>query len=60
MTYYQFVQAVEDRMKEAVKDNVAVCIHTAEKNNGTISRGITLTERNINISPTIYLEEYYR
>lgn len=60
MTYYQFVQAVEDRMKEAVKDNVAVCIHTAEKNNGTIRRGITLTERNINISPTIYLEEYYR
>lgn len=60
MTYYQFVQAVEDRMKEAVRDNVAVCIHTAEKNNGTIRKGITLTERNINISPTIYLEEYYR
>lgn len=60
MTYYQFVQAVEDRMKEAVKDNIAVCIHTAEKNNGTIRKGITLTEKNINISPTIYLEEYYR
>lgn len=60
MTYYQFVQAVEDRMKEAVRDSVAVHIHTAEKNNGTIRRGITLTEQNINISPTIYLEEYYR
>lgn len=60
MTYYQFVQAVEDRMKEALKDNIAVCIHTAEKNNGTIRKGITLTEKNINISPTIYLEEYYR
>lgn len=60
MTYYQFVQAVEDRMKEAVRDNVAVCIHTAEKNNGTVRKGITLTEKNINISPTIYLEEYYR
>lgn len=47
-------------MKEAVRDSVAVCIHTAEKNNGTIRRGITLTEQNINISPTIYLEEYYR
>lgn len=60
MTYYQFVQAVEDRMKEAVQDNVAVCIHTAEKNNGTVRKGITLKERDINISPTIYLEEYYR
>lgn len=60
MTYYQFVQVVEDRMKEAVRDSVAVCIHTAEKNNGAIRKGITLKERDINISPTIYLEEYYR
>ncbi|EOS71969.1 hypothetical protein C818_00116 [Lachnospiraceae bacterium MD308] len=60
MTYYQFVQAVEGRIKEAVKESVAVRIHTAEKNNGTIRRGLTLTEQDINISPTIYLEEYYR
>lgn len=31
MTYYQFVQAVEGRIKEAVKESVAVRIHTAEK-----------------------------
>lgn len=60
MTYYQFVQAVEGRIKEAVKESVAVRIHTAEKNNDTIRRGLTLTEQDINISPTIYLEEYYR
>ena len=60
MTYYQFVQAVEGRIKEAVKESVAVRIHTAEKNIGTIRRGLTLTEQDINISPTIYLEEYYR
>ena len=53
MTYYQFVQAVESRIKEAVKESVAVRIHTAEKNNGTIRRGLTLTEQDINISPTI-------
>lgn len=60
MTYYQFVQAVERKMKEVVKDNIEVCTHTAEKNNGTVRKGITLTEQGINISPTIYLEEYYR
>ncbi len=60
MTYYQFVQAVEDRIKEVVKGGVSVRIHTAEKNNGTVRKGITLTEQDINISPTIYLEEYYR
>lgn len=56
MTYYQFVQAVEDRIKEVVKGGVSVRIHTAEKNNGTVRKGITLTEQDINISPTIYLE----
>lgn len=60
MTYYQFVQTVESKVKEVVKDNIKVCTHTAEKNNGTIRKGITLTEQGINISPTIYLEEYYR
>lgn len=60
MTYYQFVQAVESKMKEVVKDNIKVCTHTAEKNNGTIRKGITLSEQGINISPTIYLEEYYQ
>lgn len=60
MTYYQFVQAVESKMKEVVKDNIKVCTHTAEKNNGTIRKGITLSEKGINISPTIYLEEYYQ
>lgn len=47
-------------MKEAVKDNITVCVHTAEKNNGTIRKGIMLTEKEVNVSPTIYLEEYYR
>lgn len=60
MTYYQFVQAVETRVKEVVRDEIEVCSHTAEKNNGVTRKGIMLTERGINISPTIYLEEYYR
>ncbi len=60
MTYYQFVQAVETKVKEVVRDKIEVCAHTAEKNNGVTRKGIMLTERGINISPTIYLEEYYR
>lgn len=60
MTYFQFVQAVETKIKEVVRDNIDVCAHTAEKNNGVIRKGIMLTEQGINISPTIYLEEYYR
>lgn len=59
MTYYQFVQAVESEMKEVVNEDVALSIYTAEKNNGVKRHGITITQKGINISPTIYLEEYY-
>lgn len=59
MTYYHFIQAVEERVKEEVEDSVSVYIHTAEKNNGTIRKGIILRKQGINISPVIYLEEYF-
>lgn len=59
MTYYQFIQAVERKVKEEVKDSVSVCVYTTEKNNGTVRKGITLSREGINISPIIYLEEYF-
>ena len=59
MTYYQFIQAVEKRMKEVVNENITLSIYTAEKNNGVKRQGITIAKEGINISPTIYLEEYF-
>ena len=59
MTYDQFVQAVERKVNEGTDDDIAVCIHTAVKNNGRERKGIRLTKRGVNISPAIYLEEYY-
>lgn len=60
MTYYQFIHAVEGKVKEEVEENITVGIQITEKNNGVKRRGITITEKGINISPTIYLEEYYQ
>ena len=60
MTYYQFIQAVEVKVKERIQENVTVSIHTAVKNNGTRMQGLNIVEQGINISPTIYLEEYYQ
>ena len=60
MTYYQFIREVEVKVKEGVKENVTVCIHSAVKNNGTSRHGLTIAETGINIFPTIYLEEYYQ
>lgn len=59
MTYYQFIQAVETKMKEVVKEDTVLSIYTAEKNNGVKRQGITISRKGINISPTIYLEEFY-
>lgn len=60
MTYYQFVQAVENQIKEGVDKKVSVQLHTALKNNGKMRRGLLLKENGVNISPAIYLEEYYQ
>ena len=34
MTYYQFIRAVEGKVKEGVKENITVQLYTAVKNNG--------------------------
>ncbi len=59
MNYQQFVSAVEVKIKQQLGSNISVCVHTTLKNNGRQRIGITVSEQGINISPTIYLEEYY-
>lgn len=62
MNYQQFIEEVERRVKEKIKENetMTVYIHTAVKNNGKERKGITVSEKGIHISPTIYLEEYFQ
>ncbi len=60
MTYYQFVHAVELQVREEAKGQLDVSVNAVLKNNGRIRQGLILREENINISPTIYLEEYYQ
>lgn len=59
MTYQQFVQAVERRVREKIGGYTSVSIYTAQKNNGTRRNGLLFSESDSNVSPTIYLEEYY-
>lgn len=59
MTYCQFIQAVEAKVKKEVSEKLSVSVHTARKNNGVMRTGLIITEKGINISPAIYLEEYY-
>ena len=56
MTYYQFIHAVEEKIKKEVKEERKISVHTNIKNNGVKRTGIMISENGINISPTIYLE----
>ena len=59
MSYEDFVEAVERKIKEVTGDNFTISIFSAEKNNGITRKGIMIKEDKLDISPTIYLEEYF-
>lgn len=59
MSYEQFLEKVEQKLDECVGEDRHVYLRSVLKNNGHIRKGITFQEAGINISPTIYMEEYY-
>lgn len=59
MTFCQFIQVVEAKVKEEVQEDFLVSVYKARKNNGVIRTGLMIEEKGVNVSPTIYLEEYY-
>ncbi len=59
MNYQQFVSAVEKNLNQKMEGGVKASCYTAVKNNGTERKGVIIETPGINISPTIYLEEYY-
>lgn len=59
MNYQQFVMTINERVNYLFDAEIKSDIHTALKNNGTRRTGLTISRIGTNISPTIYLEEYY-
>ena len=59
MNYQQFVSAVEKNLNQIMEGGVKASCYTAVKNNGTERTGVVIETPGVNISPTIYLEEYY-
>ena len=60
MDYKEFVRAVEKQMNQQMRGGVKAGLYTTIKNNGKERTGILIETPGINISPTIYLEEYYQ
>lgn len=60
MDYRAFTCAVERQMNQRMTGGVKAGLYTTTKNNGKERTGILIETPGINISPTIYLEEYYQ
>ena len=59
MNYQQFITIVKNKVAQQLNEDISLQVHTALKNNSKERIGLTITDKRINISPTIYLEEYY-
>lgn len=60
MDYRAFADAVEKQMNEKMTGGVKAALYTTLKNNGKERTGVLIETPGVNISPTIYLEEYYQ
>ncbi len=59
MTYQEFVCAIEKRMNQKLEGGIKASQYTAVKNNGKVKKGLLIEAPGVNVSPTIYLEEFY-
>lgn len=59
MNYQQFITIVNQKVNRLLCEDTFSQMHVALKNNGTERRGLTISQKGTNISPTIYLEEYF-
>ena len=60
MNYYQFVMEVKKKIEIIVGDSLQIEIASTTKNNGNERVGLSLRDPEVNIAPTIYLEEFYQ
>lgn len=59
MNYQEFASAVEKRMNHKMKGGMKANLYRTLRNNGTERMGIMMEAAGRNMSPTIYLEEFY-
>lgn len=59
MDYEQFIVVIKEKIALLLSPGMELQIHTNLKNNGTRRTGLSISDKEVNISPTIYLEEYY-
>lgn len=59
MNYEKFIEAVKLEVETVVENDMRVDFHTTIKNNGKERKGIIIKDSNTNITPAIYLDDFY-
>ena len=59
MNYQNFATSIKDVISGRLGPGMKVELHTTLKNNGKERIGLSICNRQVNIFPTIYLEEFY-
>ncbi len=57
MRYQEFIETVKEQIQQEIGQKVS--IYPVQKNNGTIYDGLVILDPILNISPTIYLNQYF-
>lgn len=60
MKIHTFIFHILQKMQEYMDGEAEISLRDITKNNGVVLTGLTFVQKNINISPTIYLEEFYK
>lgn len=59
MTYEVFKATLLAELKGTFPPDTTIMVHTLPRNNQVAADGLTILESGFNISPTIYIQEYY-
>ena len=60
MNYHEFVRIIEKELNHSLEGGKKASLYTAIKNNSQKRIGIIIERPDVNIAPTIYLEDYFR
>ena len=60
MKIHTFIFHILQKMQNDLAGEATVSIHDVTKNNGVVLTGLTFSKKDVNISPTIYLEDFYK
>lgn len=60
MEYKEFINAVEENVNKSLGKGESAKLYEVMKNNGRKRWGLCVKDCSVNISPTIYLEEFYQ